>query len=150
MRIKYADVGRARSAPLPHPPGATIRRRRRVAVIDLFRTGDEVLRLLDGVDVVAHNAAFELSFLEAAGVALGEVHCTFQAARLTLGGYSPSLAEAVKAHLGLELDKSEQARIGPRPSSAGRSSSTPPATPSWSSVSPQRILPALGDADERL
>ena len=54
----------------------------RVLVIDLDRTGAGVLDLLDGVSVIAHNIAFELAFLEAAGVALGELQCTLQAVRL--------------------------------------------------------------------
>ena len=33
----------------------------------MFRIGEEILHLLDGVDVVAHNAAFEISHLEHAG-----------------------------------------------------------------------------------
>ena len=41
----------------------------RVLVIDLDRTGVGVLDLIDGVNVIAHNIAFELAFLEAAGVA---------------------------------------------------------------------------------
>ena len=45
----------------------------RVLVIDLDRTGAGVLDLIDGVSVIAHNIAFELSFLEAGlYVALGE------------------------------------------------------------------------------
>ena len=80
----------------------------RVAVIDLFRTGPGVLRLLDGLDIVAQNAAFEIAHLEHAGVGLGATHCSMQMARLTLGERSMSLADAVKAHLGIELDKTEQ------------------------------------------
>jgi DNA polymerase I len=80
----------------------------RVAVIDVFKCGAGVLDLLDGVDVTAHNAAFELSHLEAIGVVLGEVHCTLQAARLTLGEAAMSLADVAQAHLGIELDKTEQ------------------------------------------
>jgi DNA polymerase-1 len=80
----------------------------RVAVIDLFRTGPDVLRKLDGVGVVAHNAAFELAHLEHAGVALGEVHCTMQAVRLTLGEQAMCLADAAEAYLGVTLGKAEQ------------------------------------------
>ena len=58
--------------------------------------------------VVAHNVGFELSFLEAAGVALGELHCTLQATRLMLGEYATSLADAAAAYLNLELDKTLQ------------------------------------------
>ena len=57
----------------------------RVLVIDLDHTGPGVLDLLDGVSVIAHNMAFELSFLEAAGVALGELHCTLQACTTDAG-----------------------------------------------------------------
>lgn len=80
----------------------------RVAVIDVFRAGEGVLRLLDGVPVVAHNAAFELSWFEHAGVELGEIHCTMQGARLTLGENAMSLADAAGEYLGAELDKAEQ------------------------------------------
>jgi DNA polymerase-1 len=81
---------------------------KRVGVIDIFRTGAGVLELLQGVDVVAHNAAFELSHLEAAGIGLGAVHDTLQAARLTLGGFALKLADVVAAYLGIDLDKTEQ------------------------------------------
>ena len=81
----------------------------RVLVIDLDKTGVGVLALLDGVNVIAHNVSFELSFLEAAGVALGELHCTLQATRLMLGEYSTSLAEGAAAFLHLDLDKTLQA-----------------------------------------
>ena len=37
----------------------------RVLVLDLHHTGAGVLDLLDGVSVIAHNAGFEMSFLEA-------------------------------------------------------------------------------------
>jgi DNA polymerase I len=81
---------------------------RRVAVIDLDRTGPGVLHKLNAVNVVAHNAAFEMAHLDRAGVGLGEVHCTMQAARLTLGEHAMSLEAAVESHLGVKLDKSEQ------------------------------------------
>jgi DNA polymerase-1 len=80
----------------------------RVAMIDLFRTGPEALRLLDGLDITAHGAAFEIAHLEAAGVELGATHCSMQMARLTLGERSMRLSDAVNAHLGVELDKTEQ------------------------------------------
>ena len=51
-----------------------------VLVIDLDHTRAGVLKLIDGVNVIAHNIAFELAFLEQAGVALGEMQCTLQAA----------------------------------------------------------------------
>ena len=58
---------------------------RRVAVIDLFRTGGGILQRLNDMVLVAHNAAFELSFLEHHGITPAEMHCTMQACRLTLG-----------------------------------------------------------------
>jgi hypothetical protein len=80
----------------------------RAIVIDVFRIGEEILHLLDGVDVVAHNAAFEISHLEHAGIQLGQIQCTMQGARLTLGEHAMSLADAAQAYLGIELDKTEQ------------------------------------------
>ena len=80
----------------------------RVLVVDLDQTGTGVLDLIDGVSVIAHNIAFELAFLEAAGVALGELQCTMQAVRLTLGEKAMSLAAAARAYLNLDLDKSLQ------------------------------------------
>ena len=80
----------------------------RVLVIDLDYTGAGVLDLLNGVSVITHNAGFEMSFIEAAGVALGPVHCTQQACRLMLGEHSTSLADGAAAYLNLELDKTEQ------------------------------------------
>jgi DNA polymerase-1 len=56
----------------------------------------------------AHNAAFELSFLETAGVEPGEIHCTLQACRLTLGDHATSLADAAKEYLDVELNKAPQ------------------------------------------
>ena len=79
-----------------------------VLVVDLDHTGTGVLELLDGVSIVAHNAAFELAFLEAAGVALGEIQCTAQMARLTLGEHATSLGDAAATYLGLDLDKTLQ------------------------------------------
>jgi ribonuclease D len=81
-----------------------------VAVIDVFRTGVEVLRQLQGASVIAHNAAFELSFFEThvARDLFGDVHDTLQAARLTLGADRTSLAKAAKAYLELDLDKDKQ------------------------------------------
>jgi DNA polymerase-1 len=81
---------------------------RRVAVIDTFRAGEGVLRRLDGANVVMHNAAFDLSFMESLAVEFGEVHDTMQAARLTLGERAMSLEAAVESHLGIKLDKSQQ------------------------------------------
>ena len=77
-------------------------------VIDLDKTGAGVLDLLDGVSIIAHAVAFELAFLEAAGVALGELHCTQQATRLMLGENATSLAAAAATYLNRDLDKSQQ------------------------------------------
>jgi DNA polymerase I len=77
-------------------------------VIDLDYVGAGVLDLLDGVSVIAHNVAFELAFLEKAGVALGELQCTLQATRLTLGENATSLAAAAATYLNLDLDKLQQ------------------------------------------
>jgi DNA polymerase I-like protein with 3'-5' exonuclease and polymerase domains len=60
------------------------------------------------MNVVVHNAAFELSFLETIGVALGEVHDTMQAARLMLSEDAMSLEDAVQYYLDVDLDKSHQ------------------------------------------
>ena len=65
VEIKYAktaglDPHRARIRLLQVYAGGD-----RVLVIDLDRTGAGVLELLDGVNVIAHNVAFELAFLEA-------------------------------------------------------------------------------------
>jgi DNA polymerase I len=78
-------------------------------VIDLDRTGRDILKLLDGVDIVAHNAGFESSFLGYAGVRLGKVDCTLQAVRLRLGEWETDLATAAKAFFDLDLDKTLQA-----------------------------------------
>jgi DNA polymerase I len=80
----------------------------RVLVIDLDRTGTGVLETLNDSSVICHNAAFEMSFLEPAGVAFREVHCTLQATRLTLGERLTSLADAAAAYLNVTLDKSLQ------------------------------------------
>ena len=80
----------------------------RVYVLDIARAGLSVLRLLDGLDVVAHNAQFELKHLEHAGVELGGIHCTMQAARLLLDARRLSLAEAAADYLGVALNKVEQ------------------------------------------
>ena len=80
----------------------------RVYVVDIARAGQEALKALDGLDVVAHNAQFELKHLEHAGVELGEIHCTMQIARLLLGERRMSLADAAADYLGVVLDKAEQ------------------------------------------
>ena len=80
----------------------------RVVVFDVFRIGEDILHLLDGVDVVAHNAAFEISHLEHAAIELGEVQCTMQGCRLTVGERAMSLNDAALAYFEIELDKQEQ------------------------------------------
>ena len=81
----------------------------KVYVVDIGRAGQDALRLLDGLNIVAHNAQFELKHLEHAGVELGEIHCTMQAARLLLGERRMSLADACADYLDVVLDKAEQA-----------------------------------------
>jgi DNA polymerase I len=79
-----------------------------VLVADLDHTRAGVLKLLEGVNIIAHNAAFELAFLEYAGVALGAIHCTAQACRLTLGEHASGLDDAAAHYFGLKLDKTLQ------------------------------------------
>jgi DNA polymerase-1 len=81
---------------------------KRIAVIDVFRAGEGVLALLNDVDVVTHNAAFDLMQLEARGVELGVVHCTMQAARLTLGERAMDLQTVAKSYLDVDLNKDLQ------------------------------------------
>jgi hypothetical protein len=78
------------------------------AVIDIDRTGPCVFGRLEDMRVVAHNAAFELAFLEKAGVTPLETHCTLQTSRLLTGKRRPSLEFAAKEFLGVELDKTLQ------------------------------------------
>ena len=81
---------------------------RRAAVIDLSKTGTQVLGLLQGVDAVFHGAPFDLGFLDRLGVTLGRVHDSQQAARLVLGPSKCSLAAMVKHFLKTPLDKELQ------------------------------------------
>ena len=53
----------------------------------------------------AHNAPFELSVLEKAGVAPREIHCTQQTSRLLTGENWPDLEFAAQEFLGIKLDK---------------------------------------------
>jgi DNA polymerase I len=80
----------------------------KVYVVDIARTGQGALRLLNGLTVVAHNAQFELTHLEHTGVELDRIHCTLQAARLLLGERRMKLADAAADYLGVALDKDEQ------------------------------------------
>jgi DNA polymerase-1 len=115
---------------------------RRVVVIDLDRTGKDVLRRLDGARIVAHNAAFELSFLFKAGVEPGETHCTMQACQLTLG--ASSIKDAAAAYLGVELDKSAQTSdwAAPHLSQAQVEYAARDAVVTWRLA--QKVLPNLG------
>jgi DNA polymerase I len=79
-----------------------------VLVIDVNRVGAGVLGLLEGVCVIAHNMAFEMAYLEQAGVALGQAHCTLQACRLLLGENATNLEAGAASYLGLTLDKAPQ------------------------------------------
>ncbi|HZZ23595.1 MAG TPA: DNA polymerase [Roseiarcus sp.] len=117
---------------------------RRVAVIDVFRTGEAILELLSGVDVVIHNAAFDLAQLEARGVELGEVHCTMQAARLTLGEQAMSLKTVAKAYLDIDLNKDFQTSAWAAPSLARAQLeyAADDAVAAWRVA--ERIFPALG------
>ena len=78
------------------------------AVIDLDRTGFGILKRLEDMCVVAHNATFELSFLEKAGVTPRETHCTFQTCRLLTGVSWPSIEFAAQEFLGVKIDKTLQ------------------------------------------
>ena len=77
-----------------------------VVVIDLDRVDRAILKRLNGVDIVAHNAAFDLAFLEEAGVKPGRIDCTMQGSRLAFGVMS--LEDAARESLGVNLDKTEQ------------------------------------------
>jgi DNA-binding winged helix-turn-helix (wHTH) protein len=86
-----------------------------VIVVDLWRTGPEVLQALNGATVIAHNAGFELAHLEAVGVRVGELHDTAQMARLLLGVRGPNgrgaayaLENAASALCGITLNKELQ------------------------------------------
>jgi DNA polymerase I len=79
-----------------------------VAVIDLDCTGLGVLKRLEDMRVVAHNANFELSILEKAGVTPRETHCTQQTSRLLTGVNWPNLKFAAQEFLGIKLDKDLQ------------------------------------------
>jgi DNA polymerase I-like protein with 3'-5' exonuclease and polymerase domains len=116
----------------------------RAIVIDVLRIGDEILHLLCDVDVVAHNAAFEISHLEHAGVDLGEVQCTLQGARLTLCENAMSLADAAQAYLGIGLDKTEQTSDWSTPNLTMAQLEYAARDASMAFNLSKRILPALG------
>ncbi len=79
-----------------------------VAVIDMARVGWAALAPLWEAPLVAHNAAFDVTFLYKAGVEPKELHCTMQASRLLHGPDVASLADAAATVLGIELDKTQQ------------------------------------------
>jgi DNA polymerase-1 len=81
----------------------------RAAVLDISKAGAGALGLLQSVSAVIHGAPFDLAFLGHAGVDLGKIHDTQQAAKLTLGEHSYSLARAVKHYCKVDLDKALQA-----------------------------------------
>ena len=81
---------------------------RRVAVIDLFRTGPAILQRLNDLPRRHPQCAVRFGFLAMHGVEPAEVHCTLQACRLNLGPDSTSLASAAANYLGIELDKDLQ------------------------------------------
>ena len=81
---------------------------RRVLVADLTRVSLQVLAPLWEQRLVAHNAAFELAFLERHGIEPTEMHCTMQAVRLLTGVGSEALSTAAANFLGIELGKELQ------------------------------------------
>ena len=81
---------------------------RTVLVADMLRVGIKVFEPLWDIPVVAHNAAFELSFLHRAGIEPAEIHCTMQAVRLLYGPNVASLEHAVATVLGIDMDKTCQ------------------------------------------
>jgi DNA polymerase-1 len=80
----------------------------RAAIVDVFKVGQSILFLLEGVGAVIHNASFELAHLGHIGVDIGKVHDTQQAAKLALGLHKSALAAVVKHYHGVELDKDPQ------------------------------------------
>jgi DNA polymerase I-like protein with 3'-5' exonuclease and polymerase domains len=82
---------------------------RRAAVVDLSKTGYEVLALLNGVDAIFHGAPFDLSFLDRLGITLGHIHDAQQVAKLTIGASKCSFASTVKHYLKVTIDKELQA-----------------------------------------
>ena len=82
---------------------------RTVLVADMTaRRACKVFEPLWDIPVVAHNAAFELSFLHRAGIEPAEIHCTMQAVRLLYGPNVASLEHAVATVLGIDMDKTCQ------------------------------------------
>jgi DNA polymerase I len=81
---------------------------RTVLVADMMRVSIKVFEPLWDIPVVAHNAAFELSFLHRLGIEPTEMHCTMQAVRLLYGPNVASLGHAVATVLGIDVDKTCQ------------------------------------------
>jgi DNA polymerase I len=79
-----------------------------VVVHDVFRTGVQPLRKLDGRAVVMYNAAFDLARLEHHSIFPDAVHCTLQACRLLVGEGRADLRAGAFAFLDLDLDKAKQ------------------------------------------
>ena len=82
----------------------------RAAVIDMHHVSWPVLEPLWTRPLVAHNAAFELSFLQHRGI-VADAHCTQQAVGLLRGirrNKPWSLAEASSIYLGLDVEKGHQ------------------------------------------
>ncbi|MBV8441928.1 MAG: hypothetical protein JO312_15430, partial [Hyphomicrobiales bacterium] len=77
----------------------------RCALLDVVAIGPRVFDLLQGLRVVAHNAAFELAHLGHAGVELGQVHDSMQAVRLLLGRGKSGLAAGVTHYCKVTLEK---------------------------------------------
>lgn len=76
-------------------------------VFDVARLGWEPLAGLWGLDMVAHNAVFELGHLRHAGLPVANLHCTLLQAN-ALNGNRPGLAQLTQQHLGWEPDKGGQ------------------------------------------
>ena len=82
----------------------------RAAVIDMHHVSWPVLEPLWTRPLVAHNAAFELSFLQHRAI-VADAHCTQQAVGLLRGirrNKPWSLAEASRVYLGLDVEKGHQ------------------------------------------
>ena len=141
VEIKYAqaaglDPHRARIRLLQVYDGGD-----RVLVIDLDRIGAGVLDLLEGVNIIAHNVAFELAFLEHAGVALGgdAMHPAGDPADPRRARRRPRRAAA--HHLGSISTRRCRLPTGTRPASRKSRSTTRRSTPSLAWRLAEKILP---------
>ena len=104
---------------------------KRAAVIDLDHVPLSVCDALWERPLLIHNAAFELGFLEMAGIRPAQVSCTMQAAGLVFGVHRRSLAEAAHTCLGLDISKVEQLSDWTAPVLRPRSLTMPPSMPCW-------------------